>query len=489
MRIGINNQLNMSIYKIQTPFIFTVFGASGDLAKLKLFPAFYSLAAQKRLPAKYLIVGYARTKKSKDEFAKEFEQSIRATYKKEIDNKILEELISHVHYYSGQYDDLNDFKKYREFLKQTEKENNIKAGNKPHLTYFSVPPVVFQPIIENLGLSRPTQKEDLRLIIEKPFGNDEVSATDLFHFIAKYFEENQVYLLDHFLGKAGVQSILNLRQSNRVLNMLLKGPEIANIQITAFEDFGVGNRIGYFERVGIIRDMFQSHLLQILALITMSIPISDSAASLQREKYSIISAIKAPKSPKSMVLGQYKSYKKENGVKKGSNTETFAALKLFIDQEAWYSVPIFIRTGKMLKKKQTYIVVEFKKFAFQNKDESPNLLVIQISPDEKISIQLVNKYRSGLSNYETITTSESLACSGEYCLPEHGLLILDIFRQNRLHFLSFPEILASWRVTEQLCKSAEKCRKATIYDNTSEGPKKQHDLTKTHGYTWHNIQG
>jgi glucose-6-phosphate 1-dehydrogenase len=477
----------MPIYRIQTPFIFTIFGASGDLAKLKLFPALYSLAEQKRLPSKYLIIGFARTAKETDEFKKDFIYSINAKYGK-VDKKILDELISHVHYFSGDYYNVDDFHKYRKFIKEIEKENKIELGNKPHLTYFSVPPDVFQPIIQNLGESSPSKKEDLRLIIEKPFGNDETTAQDLFHFIAKYFKEDQVYLLDHFLGKAGVQSILNLRQSNRVLNMLLRGPEIANIQITATEDFGVANRIGYFERVGIIRDMFQSHLLQILALITMSIPISDSAASLQREKYSIISAIKAPKSTNGMVLGQYKSYKSEPGVEKGSTTETFAALKLFIDQEAWYRVPIFIRTGKMLNNKKTYIVIEFKKFDFQDKEEAPNLLIIQIAPEEKVSIQLVNKYRSGTSQYETVTTSESIACSGEYCLPEHGLLLLDVFRKNRLHFLSFPEILASWRVTEQLCRSAKKCKQSNIYSDGSSGPEQQHLLTEYHGFKWHAVK-
>ena len=474
----------MDIYKITDSFIFTIFGASGDLAKIKLFPALYSLAEQKRLPKNFHIIGFARTKKSQKQFQKELEDSIKAKEGKNLDKKILTELSKHLHYFQGQYDNLKSFKEYRKFISKLTKNKKC-----PHLTYFSVPPQAFKPIIQNLGESQQDKSEDIRLIIEKPFGKDTKSAEELFHFIARYFNEEQIYLLDHYLGKSGVQSILNLRHSNRLLNLLLKGEEIANIQISALEDIGVSNRIGYFEQVGIVKDMFQSHLLQILALITMSIPISGKAASLQREKYSILSALKVPQSEKNnFVLGQYEGYKKEPGVEKKSTTETFAAIKLLIDQEAWYRVPIYFRTGKKLSKKQTYIVVEFKKFEFQKKDEAPNLLVIQMSPDEKISIQLVNKYRSGASHYETVTTSESIACAGEYCLPEHGLLILDVMRKNKLHFLSFPEIIASWRVTESLCQTIHKQKiKPVIYKDNSTGPGSQDKITAKNGFKWHNL--
>lgn len=474
----------MDIYKIKESFIFTIFGASGDLAKIKLFPALYSLAQQKRLPKNFNIIGFARTKKSQKEFQIEFEESIKTKEGKNIDLKILTELSQHIHYFPGQYDDLKSFQSYRKFVSKL--TNNHKC---PHLTYFSVPPQAFKPIIQNLGESQQDKSEDIRLIIEKPFGKDTKSAEELFHFISRYFNEEQIYLLDHYLGKSGVQSILNLRHSNRLLNLLLKGEEIANIQISALEDIGVSNRIGYFEQVGIVKDMFQSHLLQILALISMSIPISGKAESLQREKYSILSALKVPQSENSnFVLGQYQSYKKEPGVDKNSTNETFAAIKLLIDQESWYRVPIYIRTGKMLAKKQTYIVVEFKKFAFQKREESPNLLVIQISPDEKISIQLVNTYRSGASHYETVTTSESIACSGDYCLPEHGLLIIDIIRKNKLHFLSFPEIIASWKVTESLCHTIKKNRiKVEIYKDNSSGPESHNIITEKNGFKWHKL--
>lgn len=474
----------MNIYRIKSSFVLTIFGASGDLAKIKLFPAIYSLAEQKRLPKKFYIVGFARTKKNDAKFREEFRESILKKEGKHANKKILDELLEHVYYFTGNYDQLDSYNDYRKYLDQL--TNNVQC---PHLAYFSVPPQGFKPIVKNLGESRRSKNEDIRLIIEKPFGKDSKSAEELFHFIAGYFQKEQIYLLDHYLGKSGIQSILNLRHSNRLLNTLLKGEEIANIQISALEDIGVTNRIGYFEQVGIVKDMLQSHLLQILALTTMPIPISEKASSLQREKYSILSAIKVPQSLKdNFVLGQYESYKKEPGVETNSKTETFAAVKLLIDQESWYRVPIYIRTGKKLAKKQTYIVVEFKKFAFQKAEDAPNLLIIEISPEEKISIQLVNKFRSGEFHYETVTTSKSIACSGEYCLPEHGVLLLDVLRKNRIHFLSFEEIIASWKVTEALCKTIQKQKiRINIYKDNSMGPDSQNAITRKNHFNWHNL--
>lgn len=471
----------MNIYRIKDPFIFTIFGASGDLARLKLFPALYSLAEQKRLPKKFFVIGYSRTPKKQKEFQQEFKKSIHAARGKDVNTKILNELAENVHYFTGQYNELASFQKYRQFLDELTGWENY-----PHINYFSVPPQTFKPIIQNLGESKKHKKEDIRLIIEKPFGQDTKSATELYHFISRYFDEEQAYLLDHFLGKAGVQSILNLRQTNRILNILLTGSEIANIQINALESIGIKDRIGYFDQVGIVKDMIQSHLLQILALTTMNVPISDSAESLHREKYSILSALKIPRGD-NVVIGQYEGYTREKGAPKNSKTETFAAVKLLIDEGSWYKVPIYIRTGKKLRKKHTTVVVEFKKLPFQKESENPNILIIEIGPDEKVAIQLMNKYQTGSSPYETITTSKSIACSGDYCLPEHGLLLLDVIRKNKTSFLSFPEIIASWELTEAICQKIKHNNiRPEKYKQGSEGPKKHLTIPERDGFSWHN---
>lgn len=470
----------MNIFRIKKPFTLTIFGASGDLAKLKLFPALYSLAEQKRLPADFAIIGFARTKKTQNQFQKEFETSIKTAVKKDLNPSILKELSQHVHYFTGQYNSLDSFREYKKFIKKI-----TKGKKQPHLAYFSVPPQAFKPIIQNLGESKSRKNEDIRLIIEKPFGEDSKSATELYHFISRYFDEKQAYLLDHFLGKSGVQSILNLRQTNRILNMLLRGAEIANIQISAIESIGIKERAGYFDQVGIMKDWIQSHLLQIMALTTMNVPISGSAESLHREKNSILSAIKLPKG-NNIVIGQYDGYTKEKGIPKGSKTETFAAVKLLIDQGEWFKVPIYIRTGKKLNKKLTTVVVEFKKLAFQKASEDPNLLVIEVGPEERVSIKLMNKYQTGSSQYESITTSKSIACAGDYCLPPHALLLLDVIRENKSSFLSFPEIIASWHVTEAILSTIKRKKiRVEKYKQGSEGPKSQHKLTRQDGFIWH----
>ncbi len=268
---------------------------------------------------------------------------------------------------------------------------------------------------------------------------------------------------------------------------MIKGPEIANIQITAFEDVGVKDRIGYFEKVGTIKDMIQSHLLQLLSLVAMSIPISENAESLHREKYAILSALKFIDSKNNIVLGQYDSYHKVKGVPQNSKTDTFAALRLFIDRESWYKTPIYIRTGKKLHEKHTYITVEIKKFAFQKKTEEPNRIVFELQPDEKINIRLINK-RGLSSKHQEIKISQSIACQGIDCLPEHALLILDVIKKNRLHFLSFQEIIATWQITDQILKFIKKNKvKVEKYKDGSKGPESQKKLTEIDNFEWFDI--
>ncbi len=472
----------MELYKIKKPFVLLIFGASGDLAKLKLFPAIYSLMEQHRLPKDFYVIGFARSQKSQEQFKKEFKKSILDKYGKETNPKILNELLKHIYYFRGQYDKLQSYRDLREYI------DKLSDNGKPtKMAYFSVPPLVFKDIIQNLAESRTQKNEDLRLILEKPFGEDTESANALFHFVARYFDEECVYLLDHYLGKSAVQSILTLRHANRLLNIMMKGPEVSNIQITASEDLGVTSRIGYFDQVGTIKDMFQSHLLQILGLIAMSIPISEEHVGLKREKNNILAALKFIPNKKNISLGQYAGYKKEDGVPKKSKTETFAALRLFIDRESWYNTPIYVRTGKKLKDKRTYVVIELKKFGFQPKNEEPNRLVFELQPEEKITIRLVNK-QGASPEYQHVSTTDSIACTGDYCLSEHGLLLLDVMRKRRLHFLSFQEIISSWHITDQIIHFVEKNKvKVEEYDDHSEGPTSQHNVTAMDGFKWFNL--
>ncbi|PIR74901.1 MAG: hypothetical protein CO030_03090 [Candidatus Magasanikbacteria bacterium CG_4_9_14_0_2_um_filter_42_11] len=474
----------MSVKKHTTqPFVLTIFGASGELAKLKIFPALYEMLEHGRMPKDFWIVGYARTKMTKKEFHAEVTNAVEKKYGKGLVKKVLSELLTHVHYFPGQYNDLVDFEKYHAFLRML----YGKKQKVVHLAYFSVPPSAFQNIIRNLALSRTSKREDTRLIIEKPFGINSTSATELFHFVSQYFREDQLFLLDHYLGKNVVRSMLNLRHGNRVLSHMMQGSEISNIQITKFETKGVEERAGYFDAVGIVKDMIQSHLLQLLALITMDIPVAKTANSLQRERLSVISASGCGATDDNVVVGQYRGYKKEHGVPKGSRTETFAAVRFFLNREDWYNVPIYIRTGKKLHESHTYVVVELKKFDFQDVGEEPNRLIFDLAPDEKVSVTLLNK-QEDLVSYQQLITSDSIACDMDGCLSEHATLLLDVLHGNHMHFVSFAEVLAAWHVVDDIHETMRKQKvRLESYEQGSTGPRTQHGLTSMDGYSWYDV--
>ncbi len=398
-----------------------IFGASGDLAKLKLFPAIKELKAQNRLPAEFQIIGFARSPKPKTQ---------------------------NIDYIQGDYTNLEDFKKLKAQIK-----------HKHILSYFAVPPNIFQPIVQNLAEAKIKTK----LILEKPFGENAKTSKELFHFISKYFYEKDIYLLDHYLGKNAVKSLLHLRHENRILNLMMKGAEIANIQISALETIGIEERGGYFDQVGALKDMLQSHLLQILALITMSIPITEDEHSLHQEKENILSSLKFEASQKNLTLGQYASYTKEKNIPKNSKTETFVAAKLFINRESWYQVPIYIRTGKKLSTRKTYITIELKKFPFQDKKTEPNRLIFILQPDEEIQIHLTGQ--------EKIQhTKTSLSCEGDRCLSEYSFLIREALRSRKKYFLTINEIIAAWEITDQILSLMKKIKTAK-YPDGSLGPK------------------
>lgn len=467
--------------KIPTkPTLFTIFGASGDLAKTKIFPSLYELAKAKKLPKEHWFVGYARTPMTREEFQSSFKKAI-FEHVPHADERIVKELLTHVWYFSGQYGEHHDFQAYHEFIKKTTKKKNLT-----HIAYFSIPPSVYEDVVRNLAETRGSLEDDIRLVIEKPFGESRESAERLYHFVLQYFRDDQFYLLDHYLGKSAVRSILQLRQANRILSHMMRGSEVANIQITAFEKRGVEDRAGYFDQIGMTKDMIQSHLLQVLALVTMSIPVRKDPQNLQREKHSILSALECPNDPKNLVIGQYKSYIKQKK-SSGRIAETFTALRLLIDREEWFRVPVYIRTGKKLNKKHTFIVLELKKYPFQSANEQPNRVIIELHPEEKIHITLLNKHED-VSEYQQIVTSDSIACAVEGCLPEHATLLKEVMMGEKLHFLSFSEILASWRVIDEVETIIHNKKSIMhVYQDGSTGPKAQDELPKIDGNSWYDL--
>jgi len=463
-------------------FTFILFGASGSLAKLKIFPALYDLEKEKRMPKDYQIVGFARTPMTAESFRAFFADAIR-TQEKNVDEKALSSLLEHVHYFTGNYDEEKSYRDFLRTLKTLEKD-----PSRVRMAYFSVPPSAFTDIFENLAaVNFNTRKAPLRLVIEKPFGYDLASAKLLKKTLQKNFKPEQLYLLDHYLGKEAVSNLLSLRYANSILTSLFTKEYVSNIQITAMEDKDIEGRANYFDNVGIVRDMVQSHLLQVLAYLTMFAPRDKTPQAIHHEKARLLKSIVLGP----VVRGQYDTYTKEKGIPKDSQTETYAAIKLALKHPLWKGVPIYIRSGKNLKQKWTAVVIEFKPRRAQR--ETPGLpanrIVIQIQPYEKIEFHLLTKLGGKTFDFHDLTTGRPIYCSGD-CLVEHGRLLLEVIEGNQALFLDFEEIFAAWRVIDPLQKACnikrEKHCELHLYKKGSFGPKAADGLIEEDGFTWFN---
>lgn len=468
------------------PFTLFIFGASGSLARLKLFPALYELVKEKRLPYDFKIVGYARSPMSEESFRNFFEKAVREQ-EKNIDEKALQSLLKNVFYFVGHYDAVLD---YRAFLRKLHKLEKNK--NRVRLSYFSVPPSTFPDIFKNLAaVNFNTRMGRLKLIIEKPFGYDLRSAKKLKKSLEHHFQPDQIFLLDHYLGKESVSNLLSLRYANPILSTLLQRDYVNNIQISALEKKDIEGRTNYFDHVGILRDMVQSHLLQILAYLTMQIPREQTDEAIHHEKAQILRSLRIRNVKNAVVRGQYKTYTKEKGIPNDSQTETYAALKLELKHQLWKSVPIYLRSGKNLLQKWTGIVLEFSPHNVQESlsNLEPNRLVIQLQPYEKIEFHLLTKLGGKTFDFHELTTGRPIYCSGD-CLVEHGRLLLDVIAGKRELFLNFEEIFAAWRVTDKIQKHCDKLQRKKksleLYSKGSLGPKSADALLQRDGFRWFN---
>lgn len=445
-----------------------IFGATGDLASLMLFPAVYELFVQNQLPENVQIIGYGRSALSHEEFAKKFTESVTKKTAHKLDK--LPELIKKVSYFAGQYGDVANFEKLDKYLV------DLAAGvEREVVAYFSVPPVVFGDIVRNLALTTKKTATSVKLVLEKPFGVDEKSAEKLLAEIGQYYEQEEVFLLDHYLGKRPIQSILKLRMENNVVNLMIKPEEISKITIIAAEQNDVGQRVGYYDQVGCMKDMVQSHLLQVLALITMDIPVKSDTESLHREKNNILSAVRFSGKTEDIVFGQYESYKTLEGIAENSQVDTYCELKLHIDRRDWFNVPVYIRSGKKLDQVSTQAIIEFKKMSIQGEKAMSNKLVFEIKPLEMLKLKLIQRrtdFRdSENEEFEVIELEQGLMCRSDLCLSSYASLINDVILGERKFFLSFPEIISAWKVIDSVEKIRSKT-KLNYYPDETGGPTK-----------------
>ncbi len=348
------------------PCAIVIFGASGDLTRRKIFPALYSLAFRRLLPERFGIVGVARTEQTTKQWIAEMKKAVKEHGRDELRSEVWNELAAAMRYVATDFaDDMGEDNVVEALGDLDEKRGT--AGNR--LYYLAVPPAAFETIVNKLG-ERRSSEGWTRLIVEKPFGHDRDSAHKLNGILQAHFSENEVFRIDHYLGKETVQNMLALRFANGIFEPIWNRQFIDHIQITVGESIGIEGRAAFYEQAGVIRDIFQNHLLQLVALTAMEPPIDFTADSVRNEKVKVLRSLHTP-GPKSVVRGQYgrgfsdgkevPGYREEEGVASDSNTETFVAAKLYVDNWRWADTPFYVRAGKRLPRRETTIAIQFQR--------------------------------------------------------------------------------------------------------------------------------
>ncbi len=472
------------------PFSLVLFGASGHLAKLKIYPALYILALKKRLPKDYLILGFARTELDQVEFRKLVETSVRADMP-EVNESILAEFLSHVKYQSGQYDAQADLAVIAKTV--SEHEAKWEAGA-VRLTYLSVPPAVFPSVLELLtpsGIHAPGKP--FRCIVEKPVGHDLASFELVKKQLECCFKEEEIYLLDHYLGKEAVRNIYYLRMANPVVERLFKNTLIRHVEVVATESGGLEGRAGYFEEAGTLRDMFQSHLLDICTLLTMRMPAPDDSFRMYRRN--ALEQLYLPPAGSIgdiAVQGQYAAnaaknfpgYTEEDGVAKDSRTNTFATLKLQTRASRWEGVPFYLLSGKRLDRKETRVSFEFQEPHPVGNGSHANRLDIILQGEAGMRLHLQTKLGGSEPEFRPLIMNDPLVCMGD-CLPEHSLLLLEAIAGKQQWFLTFEEVRIAWRLIDPVQQYfSNPNTPLALYPAGSQGPQEAKDWIARDGLEW-----
>jgi glucose-6-phosphate 1-dehydrogenase len=501
------------------PTAVVVFGASGDLAHRKLFPSLAQIQERGLLSEQFCLLGCGRTAYSDEQFRQEAADAIRKN-SGGVSTEASKAFLDKLYYLSGDYGDAGTYARIKGRLAELRKKHHVDGCN---VFYLSVPPFLYQTIIERVGTAGLSGKNGhecekrVRLMVEKPFGRDLQSAAELNDTISQWFEESQVYRIDHYLGKETVQNIMIFRFANAIFEPIWNRNHIDNVQITIAETLGVEHRADYYDKSGALRDIFQNHMLQMLALVAMEPPISFDADRVRDEKAKLLRAVRPfacepPEAPATVspsrcrvVRGQYgpgringqtvPGYRAEEGVNPDSRTETFVAARLLVDNWRWKDVPFYLRTGKRLARKDTEIIVTFKEIPYSLfgsvglNEMPPNVLVFQIQPEEGISLRFQAKRPGSKICIGTLKMAFSYKDVFRVEMPEaYQRLLLDCMAGDQTLFTRFDSIEVSWQL---LMPALEAWQRSTArlpeYPAGSESFPPADALIEADGRQWHKL--
>jgi glucose-6-phosphate 1-dehydrogenase len=483
--------------RLPDPCALVIFGASGDLTHRKLIPALYSLEYRGLLPENFAVVGVARTESSTEAWRKKMREAVSEFGRDPMHKDVWERLASGMHYVTTDFSSESGESEVMKLLEQLDKERGTK-GNRVY--YLAVPPTAIRAVVDKLG-ERPRPKGWVRLIVEKPFGHDFASAKAMNEDIVTHFAEDEIFRIDHYLGKETVQNVLAFRFANGIFEPIWNRRYIDNVQITVAESIGIEDRASFYESAGAIRDVVQNHMLQLLAITAMEPPADFEADAVRNEKVKVVRAI-APPDPAYVVRGQYgpgevdgkkvPGYREEPGVAADSRTETYVALKVFVDNWRWAGTPFYLRTGKHFSSRSTTIVALFRPaphppfLEIAGEGLRPNVLVIHIQPDEGISIRIGAKVPGQGMTIQPVHLGFEYDQAFHVQLPEaYEKLILDAMLGDATLFTRIDEVEAQWAFVDSVVAQWQNAKPDfPNYAAGSKGPKSADALMTRDNRVW-----